>query len=660
MLNNFDSIVCIFQIFQSSPIYRLQKTFEKLDLSTQKKYHSLKSFISSENNYSNLRNAFMEVRKNSLPCVPYIKVFLDDMTLISDGHATKTNDGLINFDKCRQMCSVVRYFDELISKKYAITPYQPIKEYIESIQSENYEMKNYERSKLIEPNDCMTLKFIDNGNVVEKDIDAESTLKETFGDAIMTAFFNGLLENKIVDEKHSLRSIVGNDKNIFIQSTIMPFKQPKFIPFIFKYDDRYIFMSLPIDMAKPLYHSYPIIYTYMSEPYPFIVLIITEEYKVVGVANPNEILSKDDEKKYFYFLLPLDYFPQQHSKLTDELPILQKANNFIRHDFKKGDNEYTLLLVNNFICIYLNNEVVTVCPIDFTHINIIPGNQLVYYEKISGSRVFRRQFHQNNPLILDGSIDDFISLIQRLRKYSVAYSDYLIAVQPNQTTLVDGIPPLVNELLMRIYTNDEFYSKDRFVQKNERTVSWNIVDKFNHGIVDGIINDHLQILKLYLATSCGGLFMGVEKDELLVFSSSEIKDNEEKKMKLIKEWCEYIYLPVLPIYIRLFKLFKYYMYFYQDINFDDWGMVCISNVTNANDILLFLINHIELLEEIPYTQQYTLQIISYDVRSYILKTNDYLLFEKHIENAIHTPISIINIFNRKIQIFYLSLNKKIT
>ena len=83
------------QIFTSSPIYRLQKTFEKLDLSTQKKFQNLKEFISSDDNYLNMRNALNEVRKNSLPCVPYIKIFLDDMTFLADGNVTKTDDGLI-------------------------------------------------------------------------------------------------------------------------------------------------------------------------------------------------------------------------------------------------------------------------------------------------------------------------------------------------------------------------------------------------------------------------------------------------------------------------------------------------------------------------------------------------------------------------------------
>ena len=46
--------------------------------------------------------------------------------------------------------------------------------------------------------------------------------------------------------------------------------------------------------------------------------------------------------------------------------------------------------------------------------NFHKNNKLTYFEKIPGCKFFRRTFNQNNPLILDCSEEDAISIIQRL------------------------------------------------------------------------------------------------------------------------------------------------------------------------------------------------------------------------------------------------------
>eukprot|EP00164_Ancoracysta_twista_P026247 GFYU01050865.1.p1 GENE.GFYU01050865.1~~GFYU01050865.1.p1 ORF type:complete len:113 (-),score=31.44 GFYU01050865.1:129-467(-) len=56
-------------------------------------------------NYKQLRNA---IHASQTPCLPYLGIYLTDLTFIEDGNKTVTPEGLINFSKMRLLATVMR------------------------------------------------------------------------------------------------------------------------------------------------------------------------------------------------------------------------------------------------------------------------------------------------------------------------------------------------------------------------------------------------------------------------------------------------------------------------------------------------------------------------------------------------------------------------
>lgn len=73
---------------QTSAIHRLKKTWEKLETKFNELYNQLLNEISSRDNYKNYRDGLHSI---SPPCVPYLGVYLTDLTFIEDGNEMHFN-----------------------------------------------------------------------------------------------------------------------------------------------------------------------------------------------------------------------------------------------------------------------------------------------------------------------------------------------------------------------------------------------------------------------------------------------------------------------------------------------------------------------------------------------------------------------------------------
>eukprot|EP01103_Thecamoeba_quadrilineata_P012596 TRINITY_DN3290_c0_g1_i3.p1 TRINITY_DN3290_c0_g1~~TRINITY_DN3290_c0_g1_i3.p1 ORF type:complete len:665 (-),score=119.66 TRINITY_DN3290_c0_g1_i3:58-2010(-) len=94
-LNNFNSCMAILSAFQSSSVHRLKHTFEDISKRSAKFLALLEKSLSSANAYKEYRALLESI---SSPCVPFMGVYLTDLTFIEEGNAD-TVDNLINFRK---------------------------------------------------------------------------------------------------------------------------------------------------------------------------------------------------------------------------------------------------------------------------------------------------------------------------------------------------------------------------------------------------------------------------------------------------------------------------------------------------------------------------------------------------------------------------------
>ena len=60
----------------------------------------LQNIVSSDGRFKNLREA---LRRCDPPCIPYIGMYLSDLSFIEEGTPTVTEDGLLNFSKMRMV-----------------------------------------------------------------------------------------------------------------------------------------------------------------------------------------------------------------------------------------------------------------------------------------------------------------------------------------------------------------------------------------------------------------------------------------------------------------------------------------------------------------------------------------------------------------------------
>lgn len=115
-LNNFNGVMEIVSGLNSSSCFRLRKTWSALGKTYEQRFEDLKQLVSRDHNF----HTFREYLKTKIapPSIPYMGVYLTDLTFIEEGNNDFTAEGLINFEKRRQVAKVI---DDLLS--YQKDPY---------------------------------------------------------------------------------------------------------------------------------------------------------------------------------------------------------------------------------------------------------------------------------------------------------------------------------------------------------------------------------------------------------------------------------------------------------------------------------------------------------------------------------------------------------
>ncbi|XP_058504578.1 ral guanine nucleotide dissociation stimulator-like 2 isoform X2 [Solea solea] len=122
---NFSSLYAIVSALQSNPIHRLRRTWQETDREAIRRYEELSDIFSEKDNYSQSRELLKEegtskfantdirlnhrhVNKSSaLGTVPYLGIFLTDLTMLDTAVKDRLDNGYINFDKRRREFEVL-------------------------------------------------------------------------------------------------------------------------------------------------------------------------------------------------------------------------------------------------------------------------------------------------------------------------------------------------------------------------------------------------------------------------------------------------------------------------------------------------------------------------------------------------------------------------
>eukprot|EP01028_Stygiella_incarcerata_P009930 TRINITY_DN4917_c0_g1_i1.p1 TRINITY_DN4917_c0_g1~~TRINITY_DN4917_c0_g1_i1.p1 ORF type:complete len:857 (-),score=280.18 TRINITY_DN4917_c0_g1_i1:27-2597(-) len=118
-LNNFNSLLAIISGLNLSPIHRLRKTFAEIPRRIKDILSQLTDLMDSDGSFKEYREALHHIDP---PCVPYVGLFLTDLTFIEDG-----NSDFIESSSHRQLVNWAKHslvYDVLLDvQQYQHTPY---------------------------------------------------------------------------------------------------------------------------------------------------------------------------------------------------------------------------------------------------------------------------------------------------------------------------------------------------------------------------------------------------------------------------------------------------------------------------------------------------------------------------------------------------------
>ncbi|KAI8841464.1 ras guanine nucleotide exchange factor domain-containing protein [Chytriomyces cf. hyalinus JEL632] len=130
-LSNYNGITGIVAGLSMAPIARLHKTWRKFGKyysSILSDYEASASIVSPKGQYANYRKELKDIK---LPAIPFLGVYLTDITFIDLGNPEllpcqspnpSRSDRIINFDKCRKIASVIKEIQKFQAVQFVHAP----------------------------------------------------------------------------------------------------------------------------------------------------------------------------------------------------------------------------------------------------------------------------------------------------------------------------------------------------------------------------------------------------------------------------------------------------------------------------------------------------------------------------------------------------------
>ncbi|KAF1837805.1 ras GEF [Decorospora gaudefroyi] len=149
-LNNFSTLTSIISALSTAPIHRLNRTWSAVNQRSMATLESMRKLMGSTKNFAEYRDT---LHRANPPCIPFLGVYLTDLTFIEDGIPSlikRTN--LINFAKRAKTAEVIRDIQQYQNVPYPLQPVPELQDYIlTNMQSAGDVHEMYEMSLTVEP-----------------------------------------------------------------------------------------------------------------------------------------------------------------------------------------------------------------------------------------------------------------------------------------------------------------------------------------------------------------------------------------------------------------------------------------------------------------------------------------------------------------------------
>jgi len=132
-LKNYNGIMEILSGLNASAVHRLKLTWACMSGKQMEIFQEFNTWTG--NNFKNLRTALHTLQP---PCIPYLGMYLTDLTFINDGIPLYLPETcLINFDKCRKVSASVLEIMQYQQTPFCLQPVEDIQSYLTQLEAKH-------------------------------------------------------------------------------------------------------------------------------------------------------------------------------------------------------------------------------------------------------------------------------------------------------------------------------------------------------------------------------------------------------------------------------------------------------------------------------------------------------------------------------------------
>ena len=145
-LHNFHCTLAIVAALQNSAVYRLKQTWAGLQPETEARATQLYALLKD-----NSRILRQRVESSPGPCVPYIGIYLTDLTFVEEGNPLHLQGGLINYQKVDMIGRRISEFLQWQTIPYSFISFPPIQKMFVDYSANLSPDDAHKRSLVLEP-----------------------------------------------------------------------------------------------------------------------------------------------------------------------------------------------------------------------------------------------------------------------------------------------------------------------------------------------------------------------------------------------------------------------------------------------------------------------------------------------------------------------------
>eukprot|EP00026_Physarum_polycephalum_P003119 Phypoly_transcript_03128.p1 GENE.Phypoly_transcript_03128~~Phypoly_transcript_03128.p1 ORF type:complete len:830 (-),score=159.54 Phypoly_transcript_03128:70-2271(-) len=126
-LGNFNAVFVFVSALHSASVNRLRKTWEEVPRSSIKQLEEYDALTSPNGSFMAYRE---ELHNANPPCIPYVGVYLSDLTFIEEGNQDFLENGYINFFKRRMVAEVIKEIQQYQQAPYNLQIVPQLQKYL--------------------------------------------------------------------------------------------------------------------------------------------------------------------------------------------------------------------------------------------------------------------------------------------------------------------------------------------------------------------------------------------------------------------------------------------------------------------------------------------------------------------------------------------------